>query len=104
MYFVAHFFAHDIYVIVPRTWIRDIDEHWEKFVNNSINRNQTFLCYYSKDAIDDQGKPDHTVLPVFQIPVNANFVGAGCYYAKLVCYKGNIYHHYIFLLHIFQVK
>lgn len=91
MYFVAYFYTHGLYVIVPRTWIRGIDEQWEKFVNNSINRNQTFLCYYSQNAINDEGRPDSDILPVFRIPVNNKFGGDGCYYANLVCYKGKTY-------------
>lgn len=88
MYFLAYFYAHDVFVIIPKTWIRGIDDQWEKFINNSLNRNQTFLCYYSARAIDVEGRPDADVLPVFQIPVNANFPGDGCYYGKLISYKG----------------
>lgn len=87
MYFVAHFYAHEVYVIVPKTWIRGINDQWEKFINNSINRNQTFLCYYSARALNDD------VLPVFRIPVNAFFPGDGCYYTNLICYKGMIEFH-----------
>lgn len=88
MYFVAYFYAHKVFVIVPKQWIRGIDDHIEKFINNGINRNQTFLCYFSARAINDEGRPDHDVLPVFRISVNLHFPGDGCYYAKLMCYNG----------------
>lgn len=50
MYFIAFFIGPQISVIIPKSWILDIDENWEKFVNHSLNRNQKFVCFFSKQA------------------------------------------------------
>lgn len=79
-----------VHVIVPITWIEDIDSHWEKFVNESINRNQRFKVFYSQeaDATDDFGWPDLSYVPNFTVAIDPQFPATGCYKAKLVAYKG----------------
>lgn len=79
-----------IRVIIPTKWIKSIDQHWEKFVNNSINRNQIFLAYYSKegDATDVNGIPNINFAPDFSCDNEVDFPQTGCYLAKLLFYKG----------------
>lgn len=55
-------------VVVPSTWIRDIDKHFEKFVNNSLNCSQKFVCYYTtNDSVFDDGRPKHEFQPDFTV-------------------------------------
>lgn len=100
MYFVIHIIVDklpyrgldrgSLYTVVPKTWIFSIDDHWEKFVNKSLNRNQRFLCFYNgfAQADDDEGRPNVDYVPDFSIPVGRCFPDTGCYYASLVYYKG----------------
>lgn len=90
MYFVAHVLNNGTHIVVPKTWILSIDDHWEKFVNNSINRNQKFLCFYTErdEAMDEEGKPSVEYVPNFQLHVDPQFPTEGCYLTKLVLYKG----------------
>lgn len=93
MYFVAHFLKSGKHVVVPKTWIHDIDVHWEKFVNNSLNRNQRFLCFYteSDEAYGEDGKPNGDFVPDFGLDVDPDFPKNGCYTVKLTYYKGKKY-------------
>lgn len=65
-----------------------IKNQWAKFLNNNINRNQTYLCFYSEEsrATDSQGRPNVDYIPNWQdlMSSNAVFPDAGCYYANLV--------------------
>lgn len=90
MFFIAYFNVPKVSVIVPKSWILDIDSHWEKFVNKSINRNQKFLCFYSTEsgAIDADGKPNVEFAPDFTLPQNPTFPTKGCYTVNLNFYKG----------------
>lgn len=90
MYFVVQFLDPKMCSIVPKTWIKDIDAHWEKFVNRSINRNQKFLCFYSEkpEALDDDMRPNGKFAPNFNAGLSENFPDEGCYYANLIWYKG----------------
>lgn len=89
MYFVVQLLNPKISLIVPKTWVKGIDGHWEKFVNRSINRNQVFLCFYSEkpEALDDTLRPNGNFVPNFD-EMGENFPDAGCYHAKLLWYKG----------------
>lgn len=91
MYFIAHFAVPKMHVIVPKTWVMGIENHWEKFINNSINKNQKFLCFYSeRPEAMNQGKPNAGFVPDFNLGLNHVFPADGCYIANLVLYKGNI--------------
>lgn len=89
MYFIVYFLAPKIHVIIPQTWIHGIKDHWEKFVNNSINKNQKFVCYYSQctEAMNE-GRPNADFVPDFSLRLDPNFPADGCYVAKLLLYKG----------------
>lgn len=90
MYFVVHLLKSGKHIVVPKTWIQSIDEHWEKFVNKSINRNQKFLCFYSErgEAMNEEGKPNSEFVPNFSLCIDPDFPNDGCYMAKLILYKG----------------
>lgn len=94
MYFIAYFDTPKLYAIIPKTWVKDIDKHWEKFVNNSINRNQKHLCFYSElpgamiDREDGEKEPNANCVPKFTFGQSNIFPAEGCYAAYLNKYKG----------------
>lgn len=94
MYFIAYFVAPKLHVIVPKAWVFEIDKHWEKFVNKSINRNQKHLCFYSErpgamiDREDQVKEPVVSFNPDFNLAEENIFPAEGCYVANLICYKG----------------
>lgn len=92
MYFVAYFIKPKIHVIIPMKWVKDIGAHWEKFVNNSLNRSQTFLAFYSENPLAMiEGRPNVDYIPDFDIETNIQFPADGCYLAKLLCFKGEYF-------------
>lgn len=90
MYFIVHLIKPQIDVIVPANWIKGINDQWEKFINNSLNKNQVFLCYFSThpNALDIDGRLDSDYMPVFN-RMARQYPEEGCYTAKLIRYKGN---------------
>lgn len=92
MYFVVRLLILGKNVILPTTWIHGIDEHMEKFINNSLNCTQKFLCYYTnKTAAFDNGRPIPEFEPDFaaDMVTNINSDGTfdGCFYGKLQHYS-----------------
>lgn len=63
-------------VILPSTWIKEVDQHFEKFMNNSINGNQLFACYFTNNpaAFNNNGSPKHDFSTKFDLPP-CDFVG-----------------------------
>lgn len=87
MYFVVFLDVLRKQVIVPAYWINDIAEHFEKFVNKSLNTNQWFLCYYTNDnAAFINGQPNKDYEPDFGRQMVNDISGAfdGCFLCKLV--------------------
>lgn len=82
MYFVAYLLDSKKHVVIPKTWVFDIKNHWEKFINHSINRNQKFLVFYSETCVNQEGQPDYDFEPDF----NEN-----CHLAKLIYFKGILF-------------
>lgn len=88
MYFVVYLKSLKKNVVLPATWICDIGNHFEKFMNRSINSSQWFLCYYTtNNAAFVDGCPKKDFSPDFDSPVigeiNANDSFDGCFYGKL---------------------
>lgn len=88
MFFVAYLKVLGKNVVLPATWICNIENHFENFVNNSINSNQAFLCYYTtnEDAFSN-GCPIDEFAPNFRLPmvqrINDDGSFDGCFLAKL---------------------
>lgn len=59
MYYIAFLPNLQRNVIVPRTWIKGIKDHDEKFINYGLNTGQKFTCFYTsdKDAFHPNGAP-----------------------------------------------
>lgn len=91
MYFVVHLQLLNKHVVLPTAWIRGIECQYEKFVNNSLNKSQIFLCYYTtNDDAFVNGRPDECFFPDFNKKVKKiNDDGSfdGCFYGKLKQYK-----------------
>lgn len=93
MYFVVYLKTLGKNVVLPAKWIHNIDEYVEKFINNSLNSNQWFLCYYTTNgAAYIDGCPNIDFEPDFQLEiiceVNAQISFDGCFMGKLKKYKG----------------
>lgn len=92
MFYIAFFIHLNKNIIVPKQWIRDIKLHKEKFYNNSLNRSQTFKCFYTNDpcAFDDDGLPKGNFAPNFEAGMRDSFTenGDGLYSIKLQAYRG----------------
>lgn len=50
MFFVVYFKAAEKHLVVPKDWIYNSNIVLEKFINYSLNPNQTHLCYYAKEG------------------------------------------------------
>lgn len=90
MFFICFLKTPKRHVVVPITWIENIDMHWEKFINESINRNQKFKVFYSQEpnAVDDFNRPDPSFEPNYQLQMDPEFPETACYTANLVGYRG----------------
>lgn len=93
MYFVVYIRKLQKNVVLPATWIRDIDDHLEKFINYGINSSQKFLCYYTNNeaAFDDEMhshpdfKPNFAARMIDEIDTDGQY--DGCFIAKLKKFK-----------------
>lgn len=90
MFFVVRLIDANKHCVFPEQWIRDSRIFLEKFVNYSINSNQTHLCFWSsiKNVF---GEPDGCYDPDFAAPVVVNFPedDADC------CFKGKLLKYFI---------
>lgn len=88
MYYIAYFLELKKNIIVPKQWIKDIKLHKEKFYNNSLNRTQTFTCYYTNDrnAFDDDDFPKGNFPANFQAGFRSDLNDEGLFRVKLKYY------------------
>ncbi|XP_055308955.1 uncharacterized protein LOC129572867 [Sitodiplosis mosellana] len=89
MYFVVYIVDLNTTLILPSTWVRDIDDHIEKFINLSLNTAQSFLCFYTNDeeAFEENGAPKMDYPANFDLQSRTDFDGPGCFIAKLKHFK-----------------
>lgn len=90
-YFCVYLIGPNVFVVVPQTWIKQFDQHWEKFVNYGLNTTQNFLVFFSQepDAIIGSGnntKPNKDYKPTFSQP-RTDFPNEGTYVARLIKFK-----------------
>lgn len=85
-------------IVVPANWICDFFSHFEKFMANSLNRNQTFLCYYSfnEEALVGEDKvPNCDFQPNFNARVFEKMPfddeEEGCLHINLLKYLCKLY-------------
>lgn len=97
MYFVVFLPPLKKRVIIPAKWIFDVGEQLEKFINNGLNSNQWFLCYYSSkpEVFYDNHEPNENYIPDFTIDsimdVNAGEDFDGVFFGLLVFFTREYY-------------
>lgn len=96
MYFVVYLVELKKNVILPTGWIKDVSLHLEKFINNSLNRSQALLCYFTTNpaAFDDKNCPRTDWTPNFSSMVTSDggdLDGGfdGCFVGLLQQFKGD---------------
>lgn len=77
-------------LIVPISWVKDVDEHLEKFINNGLNTGQRFLCFYTPntDAYEENGAPKSDYTVCFDLPLIQDLDEEGCFVVNLKKFKG----------------
>lgn len=85
MYYIVFILSTGKYVVVPENWIKDIAVHIEKFLNNSLNSSQKFVCYWTNNvaARDHNGIIRLDFPPDFDLPLSSEFPADGCYLCRL---------------------
>lgn len=96
MYFVVYLLGLNKNVILPATWIKNVSEQFEKFINRSLNRSQAMLCYFTTNpaAFDEKNCPRKDWDPDFSSMVVMNDSEAynefdGCFVGLVQQFKGN---------------
>lgn len=89
MYFVVFLKVLKKNIIVPKTWIKDLKKHKEKFMDLGLNGNQTYECFYTNDpeAFDEHDMPIKTYPPNFDLPFRRDLNGAGRFKVQLKKYR-----------------
>lgn len=93
MYFVVYIVDLKTCVILPTSWVQDIDDHIEKFINRSLNTSQRFLCFYTNDeiAFENNGAPKLDYPANFNMQHRNDFDGPGCFIARLKRFTGRFW-------------
>lgn len=83
-------------MILPAIRIENVGDHFEKFINKSLNSVQLFRCYYTsnRQAFDAEMHPNSDFIPDFtshmvKEPVGHNF--DGCFFGKLKQFFGEFH-------------
>lgn len=86
--------------IVPHSWIENLQDHLEKFINRGLNRNQTFTVFYTDnpDAFDENNVPRQSYHPNFAASPHRILPREGLYDCKLM----NVRCKYFFSLFFFH--
>lgn len=66
MFFIVFILGARRNVIVPHSWINDIDSHIEFFINNGVVSNRKFKSFWSdeQEAMDADGIPLASYMPI----------------------------------------
>lgn len=102
MYFVAYFIEAKVYKVVPHSWIKNVSQHLEKFMNNGLNSNQMYTVYWtnSADAYDDNGIPKTSFRPNFDSVGGGKFPEDGLYRCYLKRFKGMVIFSYFCVIFV----
>lgn len=97
MFFIAKILQTKTRVIIPKTWVFDVENYWERWVNNGISKNEKFKCFYSNEpeALDGQNIPNQEYIPdwtVFPRCNDVDFPEHGCYDIKILHSTGKVMH------------
>lgn len=82
MYYVCYVVGVRKNALFPANWLKGHRQLLEKFVNNSLNKNQLLLAYYSQEQLDqiENGRSPVDFRPDFQLNINVEFPATGCYH------------------------
>lgn len=85
MYFVVYLIHQKRNVVIPQNWIRDVENHIEKFMNYGVNSNQIFVCFYTNNvaAVDSNGAIRLDFPANFQARFFAKFPSEGLYLCQI---------------------
>lgn len=102
MYFVVRLEILKKNVVLPSAWINEIDKHFEKFVNKSLNCSQKFVCYYTtNETAFDNGRPKCEIMPDLSADlvteINPDGSYDGCFLGKLQHFSSES-HYALFLI------
>lgn len=86
MFYVVYFFKQQQHVVIPMEWIRENEASLELFVNESLNNNHVYYCFWSErgEAFKENGEPNSEFAPRFEMGLANNFPMEGCYLGKLI--------------------
>lgn len=93
MFYVVFLVKLKKVVVIPKTWIKDHQTQWVKFVNYGINSGQKYLVYYTtkNESKNENGEPCEFFEANFNLSLNADSPVEGCYLAKILKYFGKYY-------------
>lgn len=85
MFYVVYLVDFKKNIIVPENWILHIQDHLEKFINNGLNKNQTFACFFTNNpmAFHENGTPRTDFRPSCNNQFSEQFPDEGLYMVKL---------------------
>lgn len=89
MFYVVYLTKPRKNVIIPASWIDANYKQFDKFMNNGVNKNQQFRCYFNGEFYDhDDGVPTsyNPEFDKFKID-DAVFPAEGYYIGKIVKFK-----------------
>lgn len=91
MYYIIYLLDTQRFEVVPENWIRDIETHYEKFLNNGLNKNQVHVCFWTNSTAvrDPNGVIRLDFAPDFNARLGSTFPADGCYLCKIIKAKGN---------------
>lgn len=82
MYYVCYVVGARRNAVFPANWLKDHRKQLEKFINQSLNKNQQLLAYYSQEQLNhvENGQSPIDFRPDFQLSTNVEFPATGCYH------------------------
>lgn len=86
MFFIVYFIRPKGNVIIPVSWVREFEKNLENFVNDGLNNNHKYYCFWSQNdaAVKESGEPNAAYLPQFNFGLEHEFPNEGCYLGKII--------------------
>lgn len=89
MYFVVFIVGAKTNVVVPHSWIKEIDSHLEHLINNGLNSNVKFDIFWSNNpqAFNNDGIPLGSYQPIAFNTCASQFPNEGWYKGQIKRFK-----------------
>lgn len=86
MFYVVYLIDQQQNVVIPMKWVRENEASLELFVNEGLNNNHVYYCFWSErgNALKANGEPNPEFVPRFEMGLANNFPEEGCYLGKLI--------------------